>query len=161
MVVSFFGHAQFHRNDKYEQEILHYLSENIGDQYAEVYFGGYGGFDLFAYECCKKYKATHPNISLVFVSPYTTVEYQRNHLDHQKARYDSILYPGLENIPPRFAIVYRNRYIVEKSDYIMFYVSHDWGGAYATYQYAMKRNKCIYNLANFKDDNIKHKFHKG
>jgi len=116
-----------------------------------MYLGGYGEFDSFAYDCCKKYKETHPNISLVFVTPYLTTDYQCNHLQYQETRYDSILYPEIEDKPKRYAITYRNKYMVEKADYVVAYVSHNWGGAYTTYRHAKRKHKEIFNLGNFKE----------
>lgn len=149
MIITFCGHANFKKSDELERRILDFLEERVGDNPAEMYLGGYGNFDTFAYDCCKKYKATHSNISLVFVTPYLTAEYQQNHLKYQKARYDSIVYPDLEKKPPKFAILYRNKYMVEKADYVLAYVSHDWGGAYTTYKHAKRKGKEILNLADF------------
>ena len=70
-------------------------------------------------------------------------------MDNENAPYDLILYPELENKPKRYAITYRNRYMVEVADYIIAYVTHDWGGAYATYQHAKKKGKTVFNLAKF------------
>lgn len=151
MIVTFCGHAQFHGTEEYEQKILAFLEEKVGDRSADMYLGGYGGFDGFAYDCCKKYKETHPKVSLVFVTPYLTVEYQKNHLDYQQTRYDSILYPEIEDKLPRFAISYRNKYMVENADYVVAYVSHDWGGAYTTYKHAKRKGKEIFDLADFEE----------
>ena len=112
-----------------------------------MYLGGYGGFDNFAYDCCKKFKETHNNIPLIFVTPYLTVEYQKDHLNHQKTRYDVIIYPEIENKPPRYAITYRNKYMVEKADFVVAYMTHDWSGAYKTYQYANLKKKPIFNIS--------------
>ena len=146
MIVTFCGHAQFPRLKEYEQKILAFLTEKVGDTPADMYLGDYGGFDDFAYECCKKYKESHPNISLIFITPYMTVEYQRNHLEIQKKRYDEIIYPEIEDKPLRFAIIYRNRWMVEKADYVICGISYDWGGAYKTYQYAKRKQKMIFNI---------------
>ena len=116
-----------------------------------MYLGGYGDFDRFAYECCKKYKEKHPNTSLVFITPYMTVEYQRNHLEYQKTRYDAIIYPEIENKLPRFAISYRNKWMVEKADFVVVYIDHDWGGAYTTYKHAKRKGKFICNLGKLKE----------
>lgn len=151
MIVTFCGHANFSESKEYEQKILSFLEEKVGDRIAYMYLGGYGGFDNFAYDCCKKYKETHPKISLVFVTPYLTVEYQKNHLDYQKEMYDFIIYPEIEDKPKRYAIVYRNKYMVEKADYVVAYISHTWGGAYTTYRHAKRKGKMIFNLADFKE----------
>ncbi len=149
MIITFCGHAEFSKTENYEQQILSFLQEKVGEQPAEMYLGGYGGFDSFCYECCKKYKAIHPQISLVFVTPYLTVDYQRKHFQTQEKKYDEILYLGIEDKPKRYAIVYRNKYMVEKADLVVAYVSHGWGGAYTTYKHAKRKGKPIFNLANF------------
>ena len=149
MIVAFCGHSLFSKSEEYEQKILDFLKEKVGEQSADIFLGGYGDFDGFAYECCKKYKKTHPKVSLVFVTPYLTIEYQKNHLEYQKTRYDSIIYPEIEGKPKRFAIVYRNRYMVEMADYVVAFVSHKKGGAYKTYKYAKMKGKEIFNLSDF------------
>jgi hypothetical protein len=35
----------------------------VGNNTAHIYLGDYGDFDNFAYDCCKKYQATHPNFN--------------------------------------------------------------------------------------------------
>ena len=151
MIVTFCGHSRFSKSEEYEQKILAFLEEKVGDRHADMYLGGYGSFDNFAYDCCKKYKETHTNISLVLVTPYLTIDYQKNHLDYQKARYDSILYPEIEDKPKRYAITYRNKYMVEMADYVVAYVSHNWGGAYTTYKHAKRKGKEIFNLGIFEE----------
>ena len=151
MIITFCGHAQFRKSEEYEQKILDFLEEKIGDRASDMYLGGYGGFDIFAYECCKKYKETHPRASLFFVTPYITEEYQKNHLVHIRALYDGIIYPEIEEKPLRFAISYRNKWMVEKSDYVVAYIEHDWGGAYETYKHAKQKRKPIFNIGKLKE----------
>lgn len=151
MIVTFCGHADFSKSEQCERKILCFLEEKVGEQSATMYLGGYGNFDRFAYECCKKYQQTHPNIQLVFVTPYMTEEYQRNHLKEKAKRYDAIVYPEIETKPKRYAITYRNRYMVERADCVVAYVEHDFGGAYQTFRYAKRRGKEIFNLADWKE----------
>ena len=61
--------------------------------------------------------------------------------------YDSIIYPEIENKPKRYAITYCNRYMVEKADFVVAYITHDWGGAYKTYKYAKQKKKEILNIS--------------
>lgn len=148
MIVTFCGHAQFQRSNEYVQKIFAFLEEKVGDQPADMYLGGYGEFDAFAYECCKNYKEFHPQISLILITPYLPGNVQ---IRYNEARYDAVLYPELENKPKRYAITYRNRYMVEQADYVVAYVSHDWGGAYQTYRYAQRKGKEIFNLVDLKE----------
>ena len=76
MIITFFGHSTFCERDKYREKVLVLLDKLVGNSEAEIYLGEYGAFDAFAYECCKTFKSSHPNVSLVFVTPYLTEEYQ-------------------------------------------------------------------------------------
>ena len=140
MIITFFGHSDFKENDEFEKIILDLLEKKIGDNVAEIYLGGYGNFDAFAYKCCKKYKQNHSNVSLVFVTPYLNFE-------NSNLMYDYVIYPEIEDKPLRFAITYRNRYMVEKAEYIIFYLNREWGGAYQSYKYAKQKKKDLLNLA--------------
>ncbi len=146
MIVAFCGHADFQRSEKYELEVLQFLEKTIGNKKAELYLGGYGNFDQFAYNCAKTYKAIHTNTSIVFVTPYITPEYQKNYLEYEKEKYDNIIFPPIEDKPKKFAILYRNRYMIEKSDYVIAYINRTFGGAYKTYKYAKRKGKIIFNL---------------
>ena len=59
MIVTFCGHSDFKDNESYTQKMLDFLEKTVGDRSAEMYLGGYGEFDSFAYKCCKKYKEKH------------------------------------------------------------------------------------------------------
>ena len=148
MIVTFCGHARFSAKEGLEEKILEILKKTVGDNKAELYLGGCGKFDSLAYSCGVKYKKEHPKISLVFVTPYLSVAYQQNRLKNEAERYDYILQPEIEDKPQKFAIVYRNRYMVEKADLVVAYVEHSWGGAYQMYMYAKRKGKEIYNLAD-------------
>ncbi len=150
MIISFFGHADFPKTVEHQQSLIAVLERIIGDAPADIYLGGYGSFDSLAYDCSKKYHETHPRISLFYVTPYMTVEYQRTHLAYQKEKYDGIICPPIEDKPPRFAISYRNQWMVEQSDYIICGIFHPWGGAYKAYCYAQRKKKPIINITETK-----------
>lgn len=146
MVVTFCGHSDFQATEEYKQRLLAFLEENIGDSAADMYLGGYGNFDAFAYDCCKQYQKTYPNVSIYLITPYITPQYQKNHLESRKELYDGIIYPEIEDKPPRFAISYRNRWMVEKADCVVCGVERSYGGAYQTYSYAKRKNKRVFCL---------------
>ena len=150
MIVTFCGHADFIPSGEYERRIFDFLEETVGNQVAEMYLGGYGKFDDFAYHCCKKYKDKHPNTTLVFVTPYRSNTYLQNYLASQGKKFDFILYPEIENKLKKYAIIYRNQYMIEKADFVVAYVTHAHGGAYKAYAYALKKEKKVLNLSYFK-----------
>ena len=146
MIITFCGHSEFVKTAEYERIFLDLLIETVGDRKAYFYLGGYGDFDSFAYDCCKKYQETHPDVSLVFVTPYLNIRNQHDPLEYQGNRYDTILYPGIEDKPLKFAIYHRNRWMVEKADCVICGIEHSWGGAYTTYRYAKTKGKRVFNI---------------
>ncbi len=141
MIITFFGHSDFTSTEEYEKLLLDILENMVGDSTAEMFLGGYGGFDKFAYDCCKKYKSFHRNVKLIFVSPYPNTT---GHTDG----YDAVIYPEIEDKPPKFAISYRNKYMAERADFVIVFINRSYGGAYTAYVHAKRKGKTIYNLAS-------------
>ena len=148
MIIAFCGHSQYTQTEEDERKIISLLTELVGDCDAELYLGGYGFFDAFARICAKKYQETHPNTELVFVTPYITLDYQKNHLDYAKNLYDTIVYPPIEDKPLKYAISYRNRWMVEQADFVIAYIAQPRGGAYKTYKHALRKKKTVFNICD-------------
>lgn len=145
MTIAFFGHGDFIKNKDVERKLTACLKDQVGDRDATLLCGGYGGFDAFVLECGKQYRKMHRNTRIIFVTPYLPNEQKGREL--MKQEYDEILYPGLENRPQRYAIIFRNRFMVEQADLVIVYLEHTWGGAYQAYEYAKRKGKVIINLA--------------
>lgn len=139
MIISFFGHRNFCATEASKTILMDILETLAGSQCVEFYLGGYGGFDVFAYQCCYQYQKTHPHVKLIFVSPYLS----SNYLQEKTEKYDCVIYPEIEKIPPKLAILYRNRYMIEKSDFVIAYIRYQRGGAYQAVVYAEKKGKTI------------------
>jgi len=152
MIVTFCGHRDFIADEIHERFVISLLEEVVAGRNVEFYLGDQGAFDRFAYACAKKYKENHTNASLIYVTPYLTEDYQRRLLCGLQQKYDSIVYPSIENVPLRYAILSRNKYLVEKADLIIAYVDHSWGGAYQTFCLAKKKRKMVFNLAENRFD---------
>ena len=142
MVVTFCGHADFSEHQRCRPILLSLLEQKIGEQPTDFYLGGYGAFDAFAYACCKEFQATHPQVKLIYVTPYLA----DRHLKALSGQYDSILYLPIENAPLKYAVSHRNREMIQRADWVVAYVTRTYGGAYQAYCYAKKKNKEIDNL---------------
>ena len=144
MTVTFCGHSDFVPSTAMEARLLSVLASQVGDSPAELLLGGYGNFDRFALRCGKIFQQTHPSVSLIYVTPYMVTERQTS----VGAEYDGIVYPPLENVPPRYAILHRNRYMVERADLVIACITRSRGGAYQTYLHARRQGKTMINLAD-------------
>ena len=147
MIITFCGHSELTDWDIISEKVFEVLKNIKSNQEIHFYLGGYGRFDLLAAECCKRYKDTYKNAKLFFITPYLSDVYLKN---RECAVYDETIYPEIENVPLKFAISKRNRWMVDNSDLLIAYVNFSWGGAVKTLEYAHKKNKAYINLGNYK-----------
>ena len=98
--------------------------------------GGYGNFDLIAASAIKAIKEKYSNVKSILVLAYLDQKYNKD-------LYDDTIYPDIENVPRRYAIVKRNQWMIDKSNFVIAYVEHSWGGAAKTFNYAVKKKKTV------------------
>ena len=146
MVIVFCGHSDYVQNTQDWGKILNILEVEVADASCEIFLGGYGNFDAFALCCAKKFKQNHPNTKLRLITPYL----ENPKTLCEKEAFDSIIYPSLERVPPRYAISHRNKWMIEKADLVISYVSRQYGGAYTMYLDAKRKAKKIYTLGSLK-----------
>ena len=136
MKITFCGHKDIHGRDAVERwlyDVCRYLIQQGAE---EFYLGGYGGFDHLSAAVLRELKKTHPQIRLILVLPYLNSSMPTE-------SYDETVYPPLESVPKRFAISRRNEWMVQECDTIIAYVTHRWGGAAKTLEYAQRKKKRI------------------
>lgn len=68
----------------------------------------------------------------------------------QEDNSDTMLPEGIECIHPRYAIDWRNDWMLKRSDFIVCYVTHNWGGAAKFATKAQKAGKTVINLGTTK-----------
>lgn len=145
MIITFFGHSSLRYGKDDEERLYRQIEIFAKGDSVDFYLGGYGSFDNLAKKCAKKYKETHADSRIVFITPYldTWLSKRKEYLEKE---YDEILYPPLENVPPKFAIARRNIWMINQADYIIAYVKTHYGGAYKSLLFAAKHSKTYINL---------------
>ena len=114
----------------------------------EFYLGGYGGFDHLCAAVLRDLKKSYPQIRLILVLPYLNSSMITD-------GYDETLYPPLESVPKRFAISRRNEWMVRECDTVVAYVTHGWGGAAKTLEYAQRKKKAVLQYGSSdKEENV-------
>ena len=136
MNVTFCGHSKLYQTENISQWLDIILPALIEGGATTFYLGGYGDFDSLAAAAVRRQKTKYPNIEAVLVLAYLNREMDAS-------RYDGTTYPPLETVPPRYAIVRRNEWMVRESDVAISGVTHGWGGAAKTLDYAKRRGKGI------------------
>ncbi len=148
--VSFFGHREIDRFREVERQVEKLVLKLIeGKDYVDFLVGRNGDFDQIAASAVRRAKECYRGkSSLIWVMPYEMAEYREN-----KKAYDQY-YDEVETCPesdgtyPKAAYQIRNRSMVDRSDLVIFYVTHYSGGAYQTMQYAKGKGKTIINIAD-------------
>ncbi len=107
------------------------------------YIGNHGNFDHMAKMTLKKLKYYYPHIDYTIVLAYTP---NKNNI-HRYDYYDTIFPNELDNIPPKYAIIERNKWMINKSDYVITYVNHNIGGAARFKNLAEKKGRIVINLS--------------
>ncbi len=137
MIVTFCGHSEIYRPDKFSKWLDTILPSLIEGGAETFYLGGYGAFDRLAASAVRKQKEMYPNIESVLVLAYLD-------RDVDASGYDSTTYPPLERVPPRLAILKRNEWMVTASDVVVSGVIYGWGGAVKTLDFAKRKKKVIF-----------------
>ena len=148
--VSFFGHREIDRFREVERQVESLVLKLIDEKdYVDFLVGRNGEFDQIAATIVRRVKEYYRgNSSLIWVMPYETAEYREN-----KKAYDQY-YDEVETCPesdgsfPKAAYQIRNRSMVDRSDLVIFYVTHTHGGAFQTMQYAKSIGKSCINISD-------------
>ena len=140
MIITFCGHSKLYNTDIIKDRLTRELRSLSAQGTHTFYLGGYGDFDLLAANVLHELKPEYPELESILILPYP---------DRQVdvSLYDGTIYPPLENVPKRYAISHRNRWMVDQADMVIAYVDHDWGGAEKTLAMARKKKLPVINLA--------------
>ena len=155
MIITFCGHSNCLFSDE-EKEILKQLliKEIRKNPTCKFYLGGYGDFDSLCLRTLRELKKEFQDVELIFITPYLDKNYSK--LEFAKYHYDNVIFPPLESVPRKFAILKRNEWMVDSADLVIAYVKYSWGGATKTLEYAKCKKVPIINIS-LKQQNILHK----
>lgn len=103
------------------------------------YVGNQGQFDAMTCSVLRELKRTYPKIDYAVVLAYMP---QGKEGDFS----DTMLPEGIERVPKRFAISWRNNWMLSRSDFVIAYVTHTWGGAAQFVEKAQKKEKTVIHL---------------
>lgn len=141
MICTFFGHRDV-PND-IEQKLVAIITDLILTKNVTLFYvGTHGGFDAMVKRALKHLKSKYPHIQYNIVRAYLPTE--KDTLD---ADWHETLYPdGLEKVPKRFAIIERNKWMIEHSDYVVTFVRHSFSNADKFKELAEKKHKHVINI---------------
>ncbi len=134
---TFFGHRTC--PNSIETNLREVLIELITNQDVKMFCVGHQGqFDALVRRTLRSLKKEYTQINYAVVLAY--MPNQKRECDDFS---DTMLPEGIESVHPHYAISWRNRWMLQQSDYVVAYVTHDWGGAYQFSARASRLGKSV------------------
>ena len=140
-ICTFFGHrdAPSDIRENIKSEIKRLIeTENI----KRFYVGTEGAFDRMAIGVLKEIKASYSDIEIFVVLAYL------NKNTEPCVDIEMVFPEELEIAPKKYAINYRNEWMLSKSEWVIVYVTKCYGGAYKFKSLAERKGKTVINIAD-------------
>ena len=124
--------------DRLKEEIENLI---INEKVTTFYIGHQGAFDGMVLTALKQMKDKYPQIVYSVVLAY--LPKSADFLLDEK----NTLYPyGIESVPKRFCISWRNNWMIDNSQYVICYITHITGGAAKFTEKAIKIGLNVINI---------------
>ena len=136
MTVTFFGHKDTPQEiEPALRTAIIDLIENHGA--VEFYVGNNGSFDTMVRHQLEELSQIYPIAYSVVLAYLPT---KNNNIAN------TVLPESIETVPKRFAIYYRNKWMIQQADVVVAYVTYSFGGAHQFTALAERKGKTILNL---------------
>lgn len=141
MVCTFFGHSECYGLDA--AVLRSAIEDLVKHGVTEFLVGNQGQFDAMVRNCLKSLQQQYPDIRYTVVLAY---------LPKEKGEFEAFsdtMYPeGIECVHPKFAIDWRNRFLISSADVCLCFINRTFGGAYKFAHMAKTRGLTVINLGN-------------
>lgn len=143
---TFFGHRECPDSIKIQLRavLIDLLTNHDIDMF---YVGNQGRFDAIVRGILRELKIEYQQINYAVVLAYMPGK-QTEYDDFP----DTMIPEGIESVHPRYAISWRNNWMLRQSDYVVTYITHSWGGAAQYAAKAARQGKNVINLADIEND---------
>ena len=141
-ICAFFGHRDCPETVKSQiRQAVVDLIEN--HKVTMFYVGNQGNFDCLVLSVLKETTTAYPGVEYAVVLAYMpSAKSQATSGGYLEA----ILPEGVELGHRRFAIPWRNKWMIDHADYVVTYVTRSYGGAAKAMNQAIKSGKIIYSI---------------
>ncbi|MBQ8503670.1 MAG: hypothetical protein IJ491_05260 [Clostridia bacterium] len=141
MICAFFGHRScpFAVEETLEEEIEKLLLSADVDTF---YVGNKGAFDRFVQSALRNIKERYPYIKMFIVLDY---------IPTQKVEFEGfeiIIPDSIENVPKRFIMSYRNKWMINECDVAIVYCVYTVGNTQRHVDMLKRKGKEIFNIAD-------------
>ena len=139
---TFFGHREC--PDSIKPKLKKVMIDLINNHDVDMFYvGNQGRFDAIVRSALRELKKEYPRIYYAIVLAYMPGK-RTEYNDYS----DTMLPEGIESVHPRYAISWRNNWMLRKSDYVVTYITHSWGGAAQYADKARRQKKTVINISD-------------
>ena len=137
---SLFGHRDCQEDIR--PKLCRVIRELITEHGVDMFYvGDQGRFDAIVRGVLRQTEREYPHIRYAVVLAYMPGK-DRGHGPCT----DTMLPEGIERVHPRYAISWRNDWMLRRSDYVVAYTTRSWGGAYRWKEKAIKKGKTVIDI---------------
>ena len=138
---TFFGHRDC--PDTIKPRLREVLIDLIENHNVDMFYvGNQGRFDAIVRSVLQDLQHEYSKITYAVVLAY--MPDRRGAEDDYS---DTTLPEGIESVHPRYAISWRNNWMLKQSDYVVTYITHSWGGADQYARRAYSSGKYVINIS--------------
>ncbi len=136
---TFFGHKD--TPESVREDLYAAIEKLILEHGVETFYVGHQGhFDFYTRAALRQLQQKY-SIRYAVVLAYMPGE-MTEYEDHS----DTMLPEGIEEVHPKYAISWRNDWLLRQSNFVIAYIHHNWGGAARYVQKACRQGKTVINL---------------
>ena len=144
-ICAFFGHRDSPMVGQIETRLNEAVRDLILQNVSEFWLGEQGSFDSLSRLVVKDLRKEFDWINLSIFPAYYPNNFK---FDWMYENDYGLMFPEeVAKAPPQVAILCRNEYIAKNADYIICYITRNYGGAYKAVEKARKYGKIIINIA--------------
>ena len=140
---TFFGHREC--PDSIKAQLRAALIDLVTNHDVDMFYvGNQGRFDAIVRGVLRELKKEYPQIDYAVVLAYMPGR-QTEYDDYS----DTMLPEGIESVHPRYAISWRNNWMLRQSAYVVTYITHSWGSASQLAEKSAKQGKVVINVSSY------------
>ena len=132
VIIAFCGHREVEDAAAVRTWLQDIFAALLKEGATECWTGGKGAFSSCAADVARQF----PQLRSTLVKAYLSQ-------DCDPKLYTDSLFPPLEDVPRRFAMHHRDRYMAQHADVLVMYVRHSFGNSMNLRDYALRQGKRV------------------
>lgn len=152
MYCSFFGHRDYGNDSEYC--LMSVIERLIFTADVDVFYvGNKGAFDRAVHRALKFFKKKYPYIKVYIVldcvNPFADGKFKEDEREYleELENFEFLVPDGIENVPKRYAMSYRNEWMIKECDIAVVYCLYSGTNTQKYVDKLNRKNKIVVNIS--------------